>query len=128
MSSSEYERILSGKEQYDFDPAGLLFEGQSIPYDRENNTAYIPQSVDNPEWEGTLSVSVSGAQICILNDSPDQKQSIIEEGRTLRMAVVRDDEYEECGLVFTGLPAVCMSNSEGVIEGEEEVHRNHCGV
>lgn len=120
LSSSEYESIISEKEQYDFDPSVISMEGQSIPYDRDNNTLYIPQSVDNPEWEGTLSVSVSGAQICILNDSPDQKRSIIEEGRTLRMAVVREDKYEECGLVFTGLPAVCMSNSEGVIEGEEE--------
>ena len=120
LSRSEYESILAGKEQYDFDPSDVSLEGQRIPYDRDNNTIYIPQSVEDPEWEGALAVSVPGARICILNDSPDQKQSLIKKGSALRLAVVSGDKYEECGLVFTGIPAVCMSNREGVIEGEEE--------
>ena len=120
LSSSEYERILSGKEQYDFDPAGLLFEGQSIPYDRESRTAYLPQGLGDPEWSGSLRTSVPGGQICILNDTQDDKQTLIEEGRTCRLAVVSESGYMECDLLFTGLPVVCMSNGEGVIEGEEE--------
>lgn len=120
LSSPEYEKTLSGKEQYDFEPSDLLFEGQSIPYDRESGTAYLPQTLDAPEWSGSLSTNVPGGQICILNDMQVDKQTLIEEGRTCRLAVVSESGYMECDLIFTGLPVVCMSNSKGVIEGEEE--------
>ena len=120
LTTSEYESMLSGKERYDFEPSELVFEGQNIPYDKVNNTAYIPQSILDPEWEGTFKTAEAERQICILNDEPDEKQVCIEEGRVLRLAVVSEDRYMECDLVFTGLPVVCMSNGEGVIEGEEK--------
>ncbi|HAB93849.1 MAG TPA: hypothetical protein DCF49_03640 [Lachnospiraceae bacterium] len=120
LSRSEYEKMLSGKERRDFEPSDLLFEGQGIPYDSGNNTVYLPQSIEDPDWGGSLSTDVPGGQICIWNDSADDKRALIEEGRTCRLAVVSDNEYRECDLVFTGLPVVCMSNREGVIEGEEE--------
>ncbi|MBQ8054668.1 MAG: CotH kinase family protein [Lachnospiraceae bacterium] len=116
--------MLSGKERRDFEPSDLRFEEQSIPYDSVNNTAYLPQSVEDPDWSGSLSTVVQGGQICILNDSADDKRALIEEGRTCRLAVVSDQEYRECDLVFTGLPVVCMSNQEGVIEGEDEYRGN----
>ena len=120
LSASDYELLLSGKEQYDFDASEILLNGLPLPYDSGSNTVYIPQSADDSEWKGSLSSSVPGGRICILNDSPDQKQSVIEEGQRLRLAIVSDHKYSECRLVFTGLPVVCMANREGVIEGEEE--------
>ena len=120
LSTAEFEAVLSGKVRKDFNPSDLAFEDQGIPYERENNTAFIPQSVEDPEWKGDLTTSLPGGQIFILYDSPDQKQSLIEDGRTLRLAVVYDNKYEECSLVFTGLPVLCLANTEGRIDGEEE--------
>ena len=88
LTTSEYESMLSGKERYDFEPSELVFEGQNIPYDKVNNTAYIPQSILDPEWKGTFKTAEADRQICILNDEPDEKQVCIEEGRVLRLAVV----------------------------------------
>ena len=119
LSASEYESLLSGKEKYDFDASEISLEGKRVPYDKKSNTVYIPQSIEDREWDDALLTSVPGAQICILNDSPDLKQAVIEDGQSFRMAVVSDHKYAECSLLFTGLPAVCMNNRDGVIEGEE---------
>ena len=120
LSAQEYEKMKADRSETDFDPSCLFFEGLPVPYDKESNTVYIPQSCETSAWEGMLRAAVSEQEICILNDEPDDKRKCIEEGRSLSLAVVTERKYMECSLVFTGLPAVCISNDEGEVRYGED--------
>lgn len=121
---AKYRDILSGKEQRDFDPSLLCYEGISVPYDDADNIAFIPQDCSTEKWTGSLSCKSPYRQICILSDNVSDKQRCIEENRLFRTALISDDYYMEFNLVFTGLPAVCMYNEEGETElGEEYTGR-----
>ena len=123
---AKYRDILSGKEQRDFDPSLLCYEGISVPYDDADNIAFIPQDCSTEKWTGSLSCKSPYRQICILNDNVSDKQRCIEESRIFKTALISDDNYMECGLVFTGLPAVCMYNEAGKTEPGKEYAGRIC--
>ncbi len=129
VSPEIYESRISGHEQEVFDPDVLRFEGERVPYDAETNTVYIPQSLRNEEWEGSLSAALAGAGLCIDSgggkaDSsgqdvlPDKKKSIADN-MTFRIALITGEKYMEGNLVFTGLPAVIITYEDGEIEAKE---------
>ena len=123
---THYSAMISGKKQRDFNPSALRFEGHQVPYDSKSNTVFIPQDCTEPDWTGSLSVTKPYAQICILNVSGNDKQRCIEENSTFKTALISDDDYMECDLVFTGLPAVCMYNDKGDPEPGEEYAGRIC--
>ena len=123
---THYAGMISGKKQRDFNPSALRFEGHQVPYDSKSNTVFIPQDCTEPDWTGSLSVTKPYAQICILNVSGNDKQRCIEENSTFKTALISDDDYMECDLVFTGLPAVCMYNEKGSPEPGEEYAGRIC--
>ena len=123
---TQYAEMISGKKQRDFNPSALRFEGHQVPYDSKSNTVFIPQDCTEPDWTGSLSVTKPYAQICILNVSGNDKQRCIEENSTFKTALISDDDYMECDLVFTGLPAVCMYNDKGDPEPGEEYAGRIC--
>ena len=118
-------------DTYAEDPDALRFEGERVPYDAETNTVYIPQSLRNEEWEGSLSAAAAGADLCIAcsgeqADSssqevlPDKKKSIADN-MTFRIALITEENYMEGNLVFTGLPVVMIAFEDGEIV-EKETH------
>ena len=121
---THYSAMISGKKH--FNPSALRFEGHQVPYDSKSNTVFIPQDCTEPDWTGSLSVTKPYAQICILNVSGNDKQRCIEENSTFKTALISDDDYMECDLVFTGLPAVCMYNDKGDPEPGEEYAGRIC--
>lgn len=121
-----YSAMISGKRQQDFDPSVLRFEGTEVPYDRKSSTVFIPQDYTENEWTGSLSAKEPYKQICILSVNGNDKQHCIEENRTFKTALISDEDYMECDLVFTGLPAVCMYNGEGITEYGEEYAGRIC--
>lgn len=123
---THYSAMISGKKRRDFNPSALLFEGTEVPYDRKSSTVFIPQDCTESEWTGSLSVKEPYKQICILSVSGNDKQRCIEENRTFRTALISEEDYMECDLVFTGLPAVCMYNGEGITEYGEEYAGRIC--
>ncbi|MER2027301.1 MAG: CotH kinase family protein [Lachnospiraceae bacterium] len=117
---AQFTETISGKKQREFDPSVLLFEGTAVPYDKESNTVFIPQDCSKREWNGSFSITEPYTQIYILDVSGNDKQRCIEENRTFKTVLISDDDYMECDLVFTGLPAVCMFNEKGIVEYGEE--------
>ena len=127
VSEKEFEAALGGKKTEAFDPSVLQFEGCAVPYDSSLDTFYIPQSCGTGEWEGKLTVTQSGGRILITCDDlsdPADKAAYMETGSRCRLAVVFPDSCMESGVVFTGLPAVCLSYEDGDIRGKEE----HAGL
>ena len=131
VSPDIYESRISGHRQEVLDPDALRFEGERVPYDAETNTVYIPQSLRNEEWEGSLSAAAAGADLCIAcsgeqADSgsqevlPDKKKSIADN-MTFRIALITEENYMEGNLVFTGLPVVMIAFEDGEIV-EKETH------
>lgn len=134
---SEYEELTAGRERKEFDRSALRLEGLTVPYDKTEDTFYIPQSFTNEGWNGNLTTNAPGSRICIVPEEDDcpeaedlteaDKQRWIAENRKLRIALVYKDSYMESGLVFTGLPAVILSCEDGKIKGKEE-HSGRIGV
>ena len=124
VDETKYTEYVSGKKQSDFNPQSLLFEGTPAPYDSKSNTVFIPQDSTEGNWTGTLSVKKPYKQICIMSVNGNDKQRCIEENETFKTALISDDSYMECNLVFTGFPTVCMYGGKGDIElGEEYAGR-----
>ena len=124
--TEQYASLLAGRKRQDFDPAGIRFEGKPLPYDSESNTLYIPQDIRECEWKGVLSAEAPCSQICILNEETGDMGKCVEEGKTLKMAVISDRDYMECGLVFTGLPIISLTNGGKTPEKEEEYPGTIC--
>lgn len=110
VDADSYGDLISEREKLDFDPSDVKFEGKLIPYDSRSNTLYIPQDYKDSDWKGVLSASAPFSRICILQEKDDEKKASIEAGRAFKMAVISGRKYMECSLVFTGLPAVTLSN------------------
>ena len=126
VDETQYKEMISGKKLSDFDPSSLRFEGSEAPYDRKSNTVFIPQDCSEGNWTGALSVNAPYTRICILNIDADNKQRCIEENKSFKTALISDNDYMECDLVFTGLPAVCMYNETGQIEHGEKYPGRIC--
>ena len=124
-AGDQYTSLLSERERQDFDPAVLQFEEKPLPYDASSNTIYIPQDIRETGWTGVLSAAEPFSRICICGEDAD-REKCIEEGRTYQMAVISDRNYMECGLVFTGLPAVSLTNGGSDLEPEEEYSGTIC--
>ena len=122
VNAEVLERSIKGKERVAFDPTVLRFEGIGAPFDQSENTVYIPQSCEAPDWQGRLSLTKSGGKIFIESDrnaDKDLKKGSVENGDPFRLAVVFPDSYMECSAVFTGLPAICINCEDGEISGKE---------
>ena len=116
VNSEVLEHSIEGRERTAFDPSVLRFEGICAPFDQADNTVYIPQSCEDPDWQGRLSLTRSGGKIMIGSDhlaDEDLKRESVEQGTRFRLAVVFPDSYMECSAVFTGLPAVCIDYEDG---------------
>ena len=121
-----YASLLAGKTRQDFDPAVIRFEGKALPYDSASNTLYIPQDIREGEWKGVLSASAPFSRICILDKESGDMEKCIEEGKILKIAAISDRNYMECGVIFTGLPTVSLTNGGRTPEPEEEYSGVFC--
>lgn len=129
VSPDSYQEAIGVCTQADFDPDALRFEGERVPYDAATNTVYIPQSLKNDAWEGSLTAGPAGTDIYITCDKeqgtsmgqdtdPGKKESIANN-RTFHIALVNGETYMESRILFTGLPAVMISHDDGAITGKE---------
>ncbi len=120
VSETAYSDMQGSRRHLDFDPSVIGFEGAPLPYDIEKNTIFIPQACDEADWTGVLYMKAPYTQICISYADPSDKAQVLQEGRSLKMAVLSDKTCMECNVVFTGLPVVCLDKEGGKIELEEE--------
>jgi len=123
VSAEEYEGSIKGKEKIPFDGTVLRFEGSMVPFDKETDTVYVPQSLDEEDWTGNLKTAGDGGKICIKSEAfihPEDRQKAIEEGTDHRIAVVYKDSFMEGRIVFSGLPEISIEYEDGEILGKED--------
>lgn len=126
VDEEQYKEVLSGKKQKDFDVSVMAFEKIEVPYDEKDNIVYIPQDYMRDSWTGSFSLKAPYTQICITNDIVIDKKQCLEENRAFKTALVSDEYYMECNIVFTGLPAVCMYNEKGEVRLDQEYSGRIC--
>ena len=92
----------------------LYFEGNSIPYDTETNSFYIPQSINSRDFEGRFSVSDNGVRAWLLRDGYEHdKAAGVREGHAYRIWISAGDTVSIGNIVFTGLPVVSVTTDSG---------------
>jgi len=92
----------------------LLFSGERLPYDKTTSTFYLPLDMETSAWEtGTLTSGAEDVRLVFAEDfTREDKQEAIREGKRFSFYAVREGEYQECGLVATGLPVVSIETGE----------------
>lgn len=119
----ESEAFFAGyeKKETDCNP-GICFEGVLLPYDKENNRLYLPQSLKAEQWLGTLTASVPEAECGIFvhrDELLENKSEAVRENREFTLYLTVDMTYYEFSLVITGTPVISMHTSRE--EAAEEV-------
>ena len=95
-------------------PELLYFEGNSIPYDTETNSFYIPQSINGRDFAGRFSVSDNGVRAWLLRDGYEHdKAAGVREGHAYRIWISAGDTVSIGNIVFTGLPVVSVTTDSG---------------
>ena len=120
VSEKEYEQAIAGKERIPFDASVLRCKKCEVPYDSGTNTVYLPMSIQTEGWEGDLTLTDGAGLIRILHEGNEDAGSSILEGTVYKISVVFSNRFMEGDLVFTGMPAVCISFEDGEIKAKEE--------
>lgn len=92
----------------------LLFSGERLPFDKTTSTFYLPLNMETAAWEtGVLESGAADVELLFAEDFvKEDKQEAIREGRRFSFYAVRGNEYQECGLVATGLPILAIETAE----------------
>ena len=106
VSETEILQQTVGLAERDF-AEGVLFKYTEVPFDVEEQTIYISQSVNSEFWEGnftlTSDLKKQGYQLYFAEDAEFfQKKEAIKKGHTFKMYVVGED-YCVLNVVFSGL-------------------------
>ena len=101
---------------------GILFEEVPLPYDEENNTFILPQSIHTRDWTGELSAADDGYSLYGERDVYWQrKQDAIREGHAFSLWLVNGESYIEYKLVVSGMPVISIdTESKGQIQDTDE--------
>lgn len=109
------DTILEGKEKLESElNPGVLFENTMLPYDKDTNTLYIPQSLDKDEWIGSLSTELKDPDdnmfyLCSPIDGMwNDKNSAIRGNYGYCLWLVSEKYYYEMALVVTGTPIMAI--------------------
>lgn len=109
------DTILAGKEKLESEVnPSVLFEKTVLPYDRDSNTLYIPQSLAKDEWVGSLSTELKDPDnnsfyLCSSNDKMwKDKNSAIRGNYGYCLWLVSEKYYYEVKLVVTGTPIMAI--------------------
>lgn len=98
----------------------LQFRGESLPYDSDSNTFYLPLSMTMKDWEeGELKSDDIKVTILFEDDiSKTNKLEDIEKNQSFTFVAFNEKEYCYYHLIFTGLPVMDISIGEEKIEDQ----------
>ena len=102
----------------------LLFNGSPVPYDKDTNTFYITQNVENGSFDGEFGVSDSKVDAYFLSDGYETTKSTgIYEGHVYRIWLCDDSCASICNVIFTGLPVISV-DADGLPEVKDDENDN----
>ena len=91
----------------------LLFNGNEIPYDKNTNTFYITQNIENDGFDGVLGAAVDGLEVYLLSDGyAFSKNAGIAEGHVYRIWICDGSAATICNVTMSGLPIVSVEAVE----------------
>lgn len=92
----------------------LAFSGEQLPYDAATSTFYLPLNMETQGWErGELTSLEKEVSLLFAEDwTETDKQEAIRQGTRFSFYAVKGEEYQECGLVITGLPVISIETAE----------------
>lgn len=100
------EQLIAQKERSAECPK-LYFNGSKVAYDKESNTAYVPQNISGKNFEGVLKTAEQRWEIFFKEDEYlENKELAVGEGHAFTLYFVNDRKYDTCQLVFTGMPVM----------------------
>ncbi|MDE7333542.1 MAG: CotH kinase family protein [Lachnospiraceae bacterium] len=115
VSEGELAGIIANKKAVDWEGA-VKYDKHSAAYDIQSHTLFVPQTLAGHGWEGKLETEYG--KLYFLDDAYlKDKESAMSEGHVFKLYQVRDQEYDEYQVVFTGMPV--MTLFEEKTEGEE---------
>lgn len=122
VSSAISEEIWNGKNRVERFEFGTLYcNGIPLPTDYIEKTFYVPLDITTGEWE-TLEFTCPDPELQILfsdDFTKYEKQQVIAEGRDIEFLVYNDTEFSTYHMIFTGLPIISLSTSDGIVNQKE---------
>lgn len=117
LSEEEAEELISLRMPFEEDTkTGLLMEGISIPYERQEKRYYISRNLEEDYWKGELCASVDGlpAEAAWLEDPAfTDLSSAVLESHEFQCLIYNDAGYRLVSVLFTGLPVLSIEGGMG---------------
>lgn len=104
-TASEMERLLQGKKCVEATPETLWNDEHGVFYDRETNTIFVSQSLENEQFEGIIKADTGSLYLekdALLSDV----KTALAESKRFTLYQVMDDSYCQYKLLFTGVPVM----------------------
>ena len=117
LEEEAFDLKKKGRDQADFNPGGVLWQGGEAACDLSSSTIYIPCSPDtDAEWDRVLAGLVPAAEDTRLWFCRDRKMEdmagAVREGHAFRALLENDESAVEFSVVLTGLPALCLHKTD----------------
>ena len=107
LSMEEIETLCMGKDEVFSEPCITLRDAK-IAYDREQNMLLIPQSMQEENFQGWL--SVPDGNLYFLEEAAfGDKAEAIANNQVFRLFWITDTQYWMYNVYFTGMPILCLT-------------------
>lgn len=107
LSMEEIETLCTGKEEMFLEPCITLSDAK-IAYDREQNMLLIPQSMQEENFQGRL--SVPDGNLYFLEEAAfGDKAEAIANNQVFRLFWITDTQCWMYNVYFTGMPILCLT-------------------
>lgn len=119
-------RIVSAEEYASLRQSGaflkeelpITYWEQAVCYDKEADSYYVSQTLNNPKWEGEIQVLDS--HLYVLQDELlKNKSDAIENAHAFQVLAISEEGIAEYKLVFTGMPTIRIDKVEAPENPEE---------
>lgn len=127
ISNKEYKEIIDNRILTTFEDFELTFNNELVSK-LDNNDYYIVQKNDE-EYEGSLSNKNNKYKISVLNPE-DSKLNLIKNGKSIKLLIYNDKNYEIRNLYMTYIPIIEISDSNWAEyrENEKDLYTGYISV
>ena len=109
LSMEEIEALCTGKEETFLEPCVTL-SGAAIAYDRGQNMLLIPQSLQEENFQGRLSVP-EGKLYFLEEEAFGDKAGAISSNQVFRLFWITDTQCWMYNVYFSGMPVLCLTTT-----------------
>jgi hypothetical protein len=102
----------------------LMFNGETLPYDTESSTFYLPLSMEDENWEyGTFTSGDEGVSILFKDDFNNiNKKDAIAGNESFEFIAFTNKDYKLYNIVFSGLSIMNITVNEGNMEDSAQIN------